>query len=58
MGRRVGSEYRKTRSKWKELWWAGTKTQALFQTNIIGLGNDVQIRNMVAHFGIPGNVGA
>ena len=58
MGRRVGSEYRKTRSKWKELWWAGTKTQALFQTNILGLGNDVQIRNMVAHFGIPGSVGS
>jgi hypothetical protein len=58
MGRRAGSEYRKTRSKWKELWWAGTKKQGLFQTNVFGPGNDEQIRNMVAHFGIPGSVGS
>jgi hypothetical protein len=57
MGRRAGSEYRKTRAQWKELWWAGVK-QGLFRANVLGGGNDEQITNMVAHFGIPGSVGS
>lgn len=54
MGRRAGSSYAKVPKDWSPITWKGTQETALYLTNMLSHGNDVQIARIMQQFGFPG----
>ncbi|MBZ9848999.1 acyltransferase family protein [Mesorhizobium sp. CA14] len=57
MGRRAGSKYVKTSTRWTELPWKGSQASGLYLTNVGAGRNDIQIKKMISHFGAPTSKG-
>lgn len=53
MLRRRGYWVRKVGGPWNPIHWPGTQTTSLYEANVVDGGNDLAVRNMIEHFGLP-----